>query len=227
VDPIAAYDGKASDFAFRLPYADEAFDAIAGVAQIGRGSCIADIASGTGHVSEAFLDRADRVYAVEPNAAMRREAERRLGSKAGFTSVAGTAEETTLPDASVDLVTVGQAWHWFDRAAAALEFRRILKPDGWVALLWNRLGDEPPTDLRELFDEGEYEFLSFPRISSETWETYIRGVRSAAPAPAVGSPDYARFERQHRARFARGAAGGRLRIQYETQIAVGQPFREA
>jgi ubiquinone/menaquinone biosynthesis C-methylase UbiE len=68
---------------------------------------------------------------------MRGAGERRLGDHPRFTSVAGTAEATTLQDASVDLATAGQAFHWFDPKLARTEFARILKPGGWVVLVWN------------------------------------------------------------------------------------------
>lgn len=98
---------------------------------------IADVASGTGIFTRRLLENGNRVYGVEPNEAMRKAAEEHLASYARFTSIAGTAENTTLPDGSVDLVTAAQAAHWFDRDRAIAEFRRILKPDGYLALIWN------------------------------------------------------------------------------------------
>jgi len=101
-------------------------------------SVIADIGSGTGLLSELFLRAGHDVMAVEPNAAMRRAGEQRLAARVGFHSIDGRAEATTLPDASVDLVTVGTAFHWFDRDAAQKEFRRILRPNGHLMVAWNQ-----------------------------------------------------------------------------------------
>jgi len=98
---------------------------------------VADIASGTGIFTRLLLDNGNRVFGVEPNAEMRRAGEEFLQPYSNFTSVAGTAEATTLADRSVDMVTAAQAAHWFDRAKARREFVRILKPNGWVALIWN------------------------------------------------------------------------------------------
>ena len=103
------------------------------------GSVVADIGSGTGLLSELFLQAGHDVMAVEPNAEMRRAGEARLGGFARLHSIDGRAEATSLPDASVDLVTVGTAFHWFDREAARLEFVRILRPGGHVMLAWNLL----------------------------------------------------------------------------------------
>jgi SAM-dependent methyltransferase len=108
-------------------------------------SLIADIGSGTGILSEIFLKNRNQVFGVEPNREMRDTGEKLLRIYSQFTSVNGTAETTTLPDSSVDFVTAGQAFHWFDRERARKEFGRILKPNGWVALIWNeRLTDTSP-----------------------------------------------------------------------------------
>jgi SAM-dependent methyltransferase len=98
---------------------------------------IADIGSGTGLLAKLFLNNGNRVVGVEPNREMREAGERLLASAPGFTSVDSTAEATTLAAGSADFVTAGQAFHWFDRARARVEFARILKPHGWVALVWN------------------------------------------------------------------------------------------
>src|SRR5271154_5572153 len=87
-------------------------------------SVIADVASGTGIFTRLLLENGNRVFGVEPNAEMRRAGEEYLAAFPRFTSVAGTAEATTLPDHSVDIVTAAQAAHWFDRAKARREFVR-------------------------------------------------------------------------------------------------------
>jgi SAM-dependent methyltransferase len=105
-------------------------------------SIIADIGSGTGILSELFVKNGSRVFGVEPNREMREAGERFLKKYSTFTSVDGTAEATTLADRSADFVTAGQAFHWFDRDRARREFSRILRPNGWVVLIWNeRLTD--------------------------------------------------------------------------------------
>src|SRR6267378_605232 len=78
------------------------------------GHVIADIGSGTGFLSELFLKNGNRVYGVEPNTEMRQAGEEYLASYDGFSSIEGSAESTTLEDSSVDFVTAGQAFHWFE-----------------------------------------------------------------------------------------------------------------
>src|SRR5277367_59772 len=85
---------------------------------------IADIASGTGIWTRVLLNNGNRVFGVEPNPEMRQAGERLLADFPRFTSVAGTAEGTTLADASVDFVTAAQAAHWFEREHSRREFVR-------------------------------------------------------------------------------------------------------
>jgi len=96
-----------------------------------------------------LLENGNRVFGIEPNDEMRRAGESFLGSYANFTSVAGTAEATTLPSHRVDLITAAQAAHWFDRVKARREFIRILKPGGWAVLLWNERRTDSTSFLRE------------------------------------------------------------------------------
>ena len=98
---------------------------------------VADIGAGTGISAALLLDAGYEVHAVEPNAAMRAAADKWLQFRPGNHSHPGRAEATQLPEASVDLVLAAQAFHWFEPQATGLEWRRILKPPGWVVLLWN------------------------------------------------------------------------------------------
>ncbi len=98
---------------------------------------VADIGTGPGNLTRLFLDNGARVVGVEPNREMREAGERLLRGYSTYSSVAGTAEATTLANASVDLVTAGQAFHWFDQARARREFARVLRAPRWVALVWN------------------------------------------------------------------------------------------
>lgn len=138
-DSTQRFTNRADNYArFRPSYPAAVLDCLRDECGLNAASVVADIGSGTGILTGQLLDRAGTVYAVEPNAAMRAEAEKALGGRANFVSVDGMAEATTLPGGSVDLVTAGQAFHWFDVEPTRREFRRILRPDGCVALVWNK-----------------------------------------------------------------------------------------
>jgi len=100
-------------------------------------SLIADIGSGTGKSAELFLENGNVVIGVEPNAGMRAAAQSTLANYKNFKSVDGIAEATGLTSSTVDFAIAGQAFHWFDPIKSRAEFKRILKPDGWVVLVWN------------------------------------------------------------------------------------------
>lgn len=101
-------------------------------------SVTADIGSGTGILSELFLKEGNRVYGIEPNIDMRNAGKTQLSKFSNFVSVEGSAENTSLRSRSIDIITAGQAFHWFDLEKTRIEFLRILKPEGWVLLIWNR-----------------------------------------------------------------------------------------
>ncbi len=96
---------------------------------------IADIGSGTGISSELFLKNGNTVYGIEPNKEMREGGEKYLSGFKNFISINGTAEDTTLKENSIDVITAGQAFHWFDMVKAKKEFKRILKTNGYVVLI--------------------------------------------------------------------------------------------
>jgi ubiquinone/menaquinone biosynthesis C-methylase UbiE len=142
VSPKERFSDRVTDYVkYRPGYPAALFEALAQTAGLSAGSTIADVGSGTGIFSRSLLALGARVIALEPNAAMRTAAENELAGNPHFESRDGSAEATGLPDASVDAVTAAQAFHWFEPVAARAEFRRILKPRGFVALIWNQRTD--------------------------------------------------------------------------------------
>jgi SAM-dependent methyltransferase len=119
---------------YRPGYPDGVIDVLRDRAGLQPHHVIADVGAGTGLFSALFVRHGYRTLAVEPNAAMRAYAEDQLGQRPNFESIVGTAEATGLGDASVDFITVGSAFHWFDAARTRPEFVRILRPGGLLVL---------------------------------------------------------------------------------------------
>ena len=144
--PTQRFSSRVENYVkYRPGYPDAVVETLAKECGLTAKSVVADIGSGTGILSEMFLKNGNRVFGVEPNREMREAGERLLQKYPSFTSVAGTAEVTTLADRSVDLITAGQAFHWFDRRRTRQELSRILRPHGSVVLIWNeRLTDTSP-----------------------------------------------------------------------------------
>jgi SAM-dependent methyltransferase len=209
---------------------------------------VADIASGTGIWTRMLLENGNRAFGVEPNTEMRQAGERVLAGFPKFTSVAGTAEATTLADQSVDFVTAAQAAHWFDREHSRREFLRILKSGGWLMLLWNeRLTDSTPflreyeelllkygTDYADVRHEGTTDeihqfFDPVPfqeRIFAVRQEFDYTGIEgrllSSSYAPGPDHPNYAPMLHELRRIFDAHAVAGRAAFDYKTRVYFGR-----
>jgi len=205
-------------------------------------SLVADVAFGTGLFTRLLLENGNRVIGVEPNADMRRAGEEYLAAFPNFTSVDGTAEVTTLPSHSLDFVTAAQAAHWFDRDKSLVEFRRILKPGGYLVLLWNdRLVDDPGfnrdyeqlvlqygTDYAEVKrrDAAAAHFFrdipcskrSVPNHRQMDFEGLRGRLLSSSYIPQPGEPTYEPMIRDLRLLFDRYQTEGRVQMGYETKM---------
>lgn len=209
---------------------------------------VADLASGTGIWTRALLEHGNQAFGVEPNAEMRAAGERLLAAFPKFTSVAGTAEGTTLADRSVDFITAAQAGHWFDREPARREFVRILRPGGWLALLWNERVTESTKFLREyeqlLLTYGtDYEEVRHERTTSAVNEFFdpaplqervfemqqefdYAGVEgrllSSSYAPGPDHPKHVPMLRELRRIFNACSVYGRVAFDYRTRLYFGR-----
>src|SRR6202050_3704560 len=209
---------------------------------------VADIASGTGIWTRMLLENGNTVFGVEPNAEMREAGERLLVTFPNFTSVAGTAEATALADHSVDFVTAAQAAHWFDRARARREFVRILKPGGWLVLLWNeRLTESTKflrdyeqllltygTDYRDVRQErttgAVHEFFNpapfQERVFKMQQEVDYAGVEGRVVSSSYSpGPEHANYEpmlRELRRIFEAHAIAGHATFDYKTRVYFGR-----
>lgn len=170
--PTERFSSRVENYVrYRPSYPAEVLELLRGDCGLTAGSVVADIGSGTGKLTELLLRSRCRIFGVEPNQEMREAAERLLGRNPSFSSVAASAEVTSLADKSVDLIVAGQAFHWFDREPSRKEFLRILRSNGSVALIWNdRRANTTPflTEYEELLREfaNEYQLVRHRHIDS-------------------------------------------------------------
>lgn len=208
---------------------------------------IADIGSGTGILSELFLKNGNPVYGVEPNDEMRAAAEESLGDYTKFTSVNGTAEATTLADQCAHFVTAGQAFHWFDPQKTKKEMRRILKPNGWVVLIWNTRHKDGSPMMRHYellldryairyqevvqtrshddipgFFSREPEMMDFANKQEFDFAGLLGRSLSSSYVPLPGQPNYEPLVAGLRDLFERYEVNGRVPFLYTTRVYFGR-----
>lgn len=210
---------------------------------------VADLGSGTGISCELFLAEGHAVYGVEPNAAMRTAAERLLAGFPMFHSVEGTAEATTLDSSSFDLVIAAQAFHWFDLPRVRVECQRILRPGGWVVLLWNTRQIDTTPFLREyealLHRHGtDYAAVQHNNIDAVQIDAFygagnwrrltvdnsqaldLDGLRgrllSSSYVPNIGEPGCDAMLADLERLFAKHALEGNVSLDYITEIYAGK-----
>ena len=163
MNPLSRFSDRAEDYAkYRPSYPEEAIATI--LEGLGNPSQLvaADIGAGTGISSRLLAQQGVRVIAIEPNAAMREAALPHALVEFGN----GTAEATNLPDASVDLVTCFQSFHWFNPEPTLLEFHRILKPTGRLAVVWNDRDCAKRTGKADRDDEFTQNYTHLVQIAS-------------------------------------------------------------
>lgn len=247
MDTTVTYSRKAEKYdKFRWDYSPNAIQTIFEFAQLSNESSVADIGGGTGILSKHFLYKVKNVFIVEPNFEMRKIAETNLRAA---TVVAATAENTQLLDRSIDLVPVAQSVHWFNPEPARSEFQRILRPQGWLAILRNygtnkilneaieSLSTEEngvdfssPASLSEqkdmnfYFGHNHFHRMTFPFSFQQGWEEFMGSLTSASYMPDDDNPLYSNLENAARKVFDKFSVSGWLTVYGETEMYLGQPL---
>jgi len=248
-DAKQRFSSRVADYLrYRPGYPTEALALLRSECDLRPGHIIADLGSGTGFLSELFLKNVNRVYGIEPNQAMRQAGEEYLASYDSFVSVDASAEATALKNATIDFVTAGQAFHWFEPAAARLEFQRILKPSGWVVAIWNdrqmdsafanayeellvkygtdyqRVRESYPEGgkMQEFFAGGTVSHHSVPNAQTLDWEGLAGRLRSSSYAPQEGQPNYAPMMAALEELFRAHQENRHVRMEYATHVYFGR-----
>ncbi len=214
-----------------------------------KSSIIADLGSGTGFLSKLFLDYGCTVIGVEPNEAMRAAAQQYLKSYSSFTQIAGYAEDTTLQNSSVDFITVGTAFHWFDAIKTKIEFQRILKSNGWVFLIWNvrdiehselmndyenlilkygknyknsRAQEFEKTAVEQFFAPNKMHSASYPYKQLFDWQGFKGRLLSTSYTLRENDPSFDDMMKELKIIFDRYQKENQIEFLYQTKMYYGQ-----
>jgi SAM-dependent methyltransferase len=243
-DTIERFSNRVENYVkYRPDYPREIVGHLAEHCGLTSASIVADIGSGTGISARMFLENGNRVIGVEPNAAMRCAAEVLLGAM-DFWAVDGTSAATTLADASVDMVTAAQAFHWFDPDLARAEFARIIKPGGYTVLIWNeRQLDTTPflkdyesflvkyaldygtvrhenikAEELQYFFQKEYDSAVFSNIQIFDLEGLKGRMLSSSYMPNESHAIFGPMIDELKGLFAKHAENGKIKVFYDTRV---------
>jgi SAM-dependent methyltransferase len=250
IDPTLRFSLRVENYCrYRPRYPPAVIDALRHECGLIPDALIADIGSGTGFLSELFLQNENQVFAVEPNREMREAGVRLLENYSGFHAVDGRAEATTLPDHSMDFVVAGQSFHWFDRPKARAEFWRILKTTGWMMIVWNErdaqatpfmaayndilqkfVTDQSRLAHKKVYDDALDNFFNPGGFTTRifTYQQHLdyEGVKgrllSSSYTPEVGHPNHAPMLAKLKEIFHAGETGGQITLHYITRMYFGR-----
>lgn len=251
IDPTGRFSNRVEDYIrWRPSYPPEVVSLLREEHGMTADWVVADLGSGPGNLTRLFLANGNAVVGVEPNREMREAGERLLADQPRFASIDGAAETTGLPDASVDLVVAGQAFHWFDVEQARRETARILRGPRLVALVWNerratgtpfldgyeallrrhgadyaevRHGSGQAEALAAFFGGADrYETASFPYEQRFDLAGLRGRLLSSSYAPVPGEPGHDAMMAELDALFAETNVGGEVAFAYDTTVYVGR-----
>lgn len=243
---LTRFSDRVADYVKHRPsYPRAAIDAVFAGLDAARARVL-DVGAGTGISSRLLAERGCGVVALEPNEAMR--AAGASAGDAGIEWVGGTGEASGRADGEFDLVTCFQAFHWLNHAAALAEFRRVLKPGGRVALVWNVRDEddaftsgygriivahatEPPTSpalsahglIPDEFKMrwSNYRLSVHPSEQTMDREGLIGRALSASYCPNSG-PGLEALRRDLSALFDEFQSGGIVRLRYRCEVHLAE-----
>lgn len=253
MEPKTRFSSRVENYSkFRPSYPEIIISFLESEKILNKDSIIADIGSGTGILSELFLKNGNYIFGIEPNTDMRNAAELNLKTYQNFHSIEGSAESTNIEDNSVNIITVGQAFHWFNPIQARKEFKRILKPEGYVVIIWNnrkRSGSKfleqyedllltYGTDYKKI-SNIDIDFEKFYGIGKNSesclrkvFENYqllnysgLKGrLLSTSYAPLDDNPNFNKMIMNLEEIFNENNQNGLVRFEYETEVYYGRLY---
>ena len=247
--PTKRFSNRVENYVkYRPSYPIEVLSTLKPTCGLDANSVVADIGSGTGILSGLLLKCGYKVYAVEPNKEMRQAADKAFNSNDIYHSIDGSAECTKLKDKSVDIITAAQAFHWFKMTEAKHEFSRILKKDGWVALIWNERKTDSPflqaydkllcdhapeyskvnhrnihrKDIDQFFGPSGYRLNSFANEQHFDLDGLIGRLLSSSYCPSPNQSGYKPLMAGLKAVFDKSAVNEIVSFTYDTKVYYGK-----
>jgi len=232
---------------YRLPYSVEACNFVINEANVSHG-IVADIGAGTGLLTRHFVGNVQKIYAIEPEHEMRSIAGEIIGSREDIEYIDGVAENTKIPDHSVDLIVAANAYHRFEPSSAIQEFRRIMKPGAMLAIFSYQDNTGFLRDTMKVCSSESYKnrlietrhnkpvsyfygstipnrYL-FQQEHEESWEEYWGAIVSGMESPNESEAWFQEFKEAHVKRFKGLERNGVIRLIYSTEVWIGKPEYE-
>ena len=248
--PTERFGDRVDDYVRSRPsYPPTAIDVLRDIVGLTPASSIADVGCGTGIFAAQLLMTGATIIGVEPNGPMREACTKLLAKNHRFRVLKGTAEVTGLNDSSVDLVTAAQAFHWFKESESRTEFRRILRPNGWVALIWNERKSKgsqfaqgyelilkecspeyatvthrnhPDQDILDWFHNPAAKVHVFEHATGLDLANFLGRAYSSSYVPAEGTPEREVITNRLTQLFRDHETEGSVSMEYEAKLFLGQ-----
>ncbi len=244
-DTVERFSDRVENYVkYRPSYPDEMIDRFRRLMNLDQKMVIADIGSGTGISAKPFLENGNRVFGIEPNELMRKASEEYLRDFSNFECIDGTSENTNLAEKSIDIIVAAQAFHWFEKEKTRIEFERILKTGGFLALIWNeRILDENEfladyeaillefgTDYREVRHENvtqrdfegifgrKFELSTLKNSQTLDFDGMKGRILSSSYMPSEDDQRFPALLKKLKALFAEHQKNGRIQVLYNTNI---------
>ncbi|MGE7923844.1 class I SAM-dependent methyltransferase [Viridibacillus arvi] len=239
------FDNKTKEYAIGRPTYPEEVVHVLRKLGVGKQSTIADIGAGTGLLTH-LLGRLDcSVLAVEPNIDMLSECKEYCSTKKNIEYINAPAERTHIKENSVDVITIAQAFHWFDKQLCKAEFQRILKEDGYVIILWNDM--QTDSDFAKEYFNTVYKYKvkttagisnfdphrekvnffgqDYKKVYYDNWhliteEGFIGGALSLSYTPSRLHSNYDQFIKELQNLFIKYQQDGKVTFHYKTEVCI-------
>ncbi|KEZ50894.1 class I SAM-dependent methyltransferase [Metabacillus indicus] len=239
------FDNKTREYAIGRPSYPTDILSVMKELDINNQSTIADIGAGTGILTHMLGSLECDILAIEPNEHMLEECKVYCKDVTNIKMIKAPAEETSLMEHSVDVITIAQAFHWFDKKRCKKEFRRILKENGSVVILWNdmqitsqlameyaallnnykvkttaAISNFDPDEEKRNFLEQEYTKVYYDNWHTVTEESFIGGALSLSYTPSKLDLKYNDFVAELGQLFSKYQHNGSVTFHYKTEVCI-------